>query len=414
MKNAFFISLFFTFICHAGDWPQWLGPTRDGHAASDEKISPQLPADLKANWKIKIGGGFSSPVVSSNQVLFCDEDGANEIAHLIDAQSGKEIWQTKLAPRFTDEWGAGTRSTPFFDGDRVYAQSCNGEFRCLNRATGKVIWGTSFEKDFGVKFLGSKANEGTAARRGHNGTGVLDGNAVILPVGSTNGATIVCFDKLTGKILWKNGQDETAYSSLQVATLAGRKQVIALTATQLAGFDCATGKQFWRVPLRTSANRHAATPVIVRDNVIVNSHTLGLISFAITKEGENFKATEIWANKNLKINLSTPVVSENALFCQGPNKNFICADVNTGKLLWEAPGFGKENSSTIAIGKNLLVLTDGGELVLVDASSTKYSERGRFQICGKNWNFPAVAGGKLYVRDARELASYDLQQQSVP
>jgi hypothetical protein len=77
-------------------------------------------------------------------------------------------------------------------------------------ADGKAVWGTSFEKDFGVKFLGSKANEGTATRRGNNGSGVVDGDAVIVPVGSTEGATLVCFDKLNGKVLWKFGNDEAA------------------------------------------------------------------------------------------------------------------------------------------------------------------------------------------------------------
>ena len=79
----------------------------------------------------------------------------------------------------------------------------------------------SIEKDFGVKFLGSKANEGTSARRGNNGSAVVDGDAVIVPVGSTNGATLVCFDKGGGKVLWKAGDDEAAYSSPVVATLAG-------------------------------------------------------------------------------------------------------------------------------------------------------------------------------------------------
>ena len=115
--------------------------------------------------------------------------------------------------RLPGRWGAGPRSTPLIYGDRVYVQSCKGEFRCLDLATGNIISGTSFEKDFQVKFLGSKANEGTAARRGNNGSAVVDGDAIIVPVGSTNGATLVCFDKYTGAILWKVGDDEAAYSS---------------------------------------------------------------------------------------------------------------------------------------------------------------------------------------------------------
>jgi len=196
----------------AGDWPQWHGPSRDCRIPDGEPLPASLPGDLKAVWKTPVGSGFSSPVVAGGRLVYLDENGKEEVAHLLDAATGKEIWKVPFADRFEDEWGAGPRSTPFVDGDRVYAQSCSGEFRCFALADGKVIWGTSFQKDFGVKFLGSKASSGTATRRGNNGSGIVDGGAVIVPVGSTEGATLVAFDKLTGKILWKSGDDEAAYS----------------------------------------------------------------------------------------------------------------------------------------------------------------------------------------------------------
>ncbi|MDQ6631889.1 MAG: PQQ-binding-like beta-propeller repeat protein [Verrucomicrobiota bacterium] len=407
-KSFSFLFFLSAFTVLSADWPQWLGPNRNGHIAPDEKIPARLPNDLKPLWRKSIGGGFSSPIVANGKLVYGDENGEKEIIHLLDAKSGKEIWQTAIADRYTDEWSAGPRSTPILDGDRVYAQSCNGEFRCLNLSDGKILWQTSFEKDFGVKFLGSKAKEGTAARRGNNGSGIIDGNEIILPVGSTNDATLVCFNKISGKIIWKSGQDEAAYSSPQIATFNGVKQIIYLSADALAGFDRGNGKILWRVPLKTNAKRHAATPIIFGENVIINSHTIGLVCFKISKSGVAWKTEELWSNKNLKINLSTPVLVGDFLYSQGPNKNFICADTKTGELKWDQPGFGKENSSTMVLGKNLLVLTEDGQLVLVAADSTKYSELGRQQICGKNWNFPAYADGKLFVRDARELQCFDL------
>ncbi|MEO5802058.1 MAG: PQQ-binding-like beta-propeller repeat protein, partial [Verrucomicrobiota bacterium] len=229
-----------------------------------------------------------------------------------------------------------------------------------------------------------------------------------VPVGSTNGASLVCFDKLTGKVLWKSGSDEAAYSSLQIGTFSGVKQVIALTADALLGVERENGKQLWRVPLKTNAKRHAATPVIFGNNVIVNSHTIGLVCEKISKSGNEFQATVLWANKDLRINLSTPVLVGNFLYSQGPQKNFVCVDAKTGELKWMQPGFGKDNSSTLALGEKLLVLTEDGELHLISAHPEKYIELGRAQVCGKNWNFPAYANGKLYVRDSRELACYDL------
>ncbi|MEO6036455.1 MAG: PQQ-binding-like beta-propeller repeat protein [Verrucomicrobiota bacterium] len=411
MKSTFLILLTASLTSFAGDWPQWLGPTRNNHVATDEKPLTKLPPNLSPVWKIKIGGGFSSPIVANNKVIFCDENGTMEVAHQLDASTGKEIWQTPIASRFSDEWGAGPRSTPFIDGDRVYVQSCSGEFRCLNSADGKIIWGTSFEKDFSVKFLGSKSEEGVASRRGNNGSGLIDGDAVLVPVGGTNNSTLVCFDKLTGKVLWKTGTDEAAYSSPQIATIAGVKQALLLTADRLMAANRETGKELWTIPFKTFAKRHAATPVISGDDVVVNSTTIGLACERISKEGDTFKATEVWSNKNLKINLSTPVRVDDFLYSQGQNKSFVCVNAKTGELKWTQPGFGEQNSSTISMADKLLVLTDGGELILIQAGAEKYTELGRAQVCGKNWNFPAYADGRFYVRDAHELACYNLQSE---
>lgn len=395
----------------AADWPQWRGPARNGHA-DDLAALIQLPADLKPIWKIAVGGGHSSPVVAGGTVIYMDEDGTNEVAHALDAATGKERWKVAYAPRFGDEWGAGPRSTPIIDGDRVYVQSCTGEFRCLSLADGKTIWQTSFEKDFGVKFLGNKANEGTATRRGNNGSGVIDGDRLFLPVGSKNGASLVCFDKKSGKVLWKSGDDEVAYSSFVMATLGGVRQVVALTADALQGADAKSGKILWCVPLKTAAKRHAASPVIIGDHIAVNSHTFGLRSFRIEKDTGGFKATEAWANPDLKINLATPVLLDGHLYSQGANKDYVCVDARTGVLKWSQTGFGlgrKDYASTIAIGKNLLALTEDGTLLLLAGNPEKYTELGRVQVCGNTWSHPALANSKLYVRDGRSLQCFDLR-----
>jgi len=398
-------------VAIAADWPQWRGPTRTGHVSLETTAPAALPKELNPAWKVPVGGGHSSPVVAGGKLIYLDENGSREIAHCLDLKTGRELWQTDYADMARDEWGAGPRSTPIIDGDRVYVQACNGEFRCLSLAEGREIWGTSFEKDFGVKFLGSKANEGTASRRGNNGSGVIEGGRIILPVGSTNGASLVCFEKLTGKVLWKSGEDEAAYSSLMVATLADVRQVVALTGDALLGAELATGRILWRVPLKTNAKRHAASPVIMGDRVLVNSHTFGLICFKITKDGDGCKATEDWANKDLKINLATPVAVGDYLYCQGASRDYVCVDARTGEVKWTQAGFGsgkRDYASSIAAGNKLLVLTEDGNLLLLAADPAKYTELGRLQVCGSTWSFPAYAGGKLFVRDGRQLFCIDL------
>jgi len=393
-----------------GNWPQWRGPDRNGYAKDAQSIK-SLPKELKPVWKIDIGGGFAAPVVQGSALIYVDENGSREFAHRLDAATGKEVWKIDYAKMESDEWGAGPRATPIIDGERVYVQSMNGEFRCLDLASGKTIWQTSFDQQFGVKFLGSKAREGTASRRGNNGSGVIAGDKLVLPVGNTDGASLVCFNKNDGKVLWKSGTDEAAYSSFITATLAGVPQVVAFTADALLGASLDDGKILWRVPLETNAKRHAATPVVDGDNVIVNSHTIGLVAFRISKDTGGFKANPAWANQDLKINLATPVLVDGHFYCQGANKDYICAEAATGKLKWSKPGFGqgkRDYSSTIVVGKNLLVLTEEGTLLLLEPNPEKYTELARLQVCGNTWSFPAYANGKLYVRDTRNLQCIDL------
>jgi len=401
----------------ASDWPQWRGPTRTGHASADAPVPAALPKESKPLWKISVGPGFSSPVVAGDKLVYLDEQGGQEVAHVLEAGTGQELWRLAYAEALRDELGAGPRSTPIVDGDRLYAQSCKGEFRCLALADGKIIWQTSFEKDFGVRFLGGGGEGGTATRRGNNGSGVIDGDHIILPVGSTQGASLVCFDKRTGRVIWKSQNDEAAYSSLMMATLAGAPQVVALTAEALMGVGQLDGKLLWRVPLKTFAKRHAATPVILGDTVTVNSTTVGLVCTRISRKGDEIKASPAWVNKAMKINLSTPVAVGHYLYCQGPNRDYVCVDALTGELKWSQPGFGqgrKDNSSTIAIGSRLLVLAEDGQLVLIAADPEKYRELARLQVCGNTWCFPAYAAGRIFVRDSQHLICLDLMAVEAP
>jgi outer membrane protein assembly factor BamB len=352
-----------------------------------------------------VGGGFSSPIVVQDRVFYLDENGSREVAHCVDAGTGQEIWKSDYAARFADEWGAGPRATPFSDGERVYVQSCDGEFRCLDFGSGKTIWGFNFES-YGVKFLGNRAREGTASRRGNNGSGVLDGDAVIVPVGATNGATLVCLNKKDGTLLWKTGTDEAAYSSPMVGEIAGARQVVAFTADALLGADRISGKILWRAPLTTFAKRHAATPVINGNRVFVNSHTFGTICFEISRDGAGFKAAEKWRNAEMKINLATPVLVHGHLYSQGAGRDLVCMDAETGATRWKQEGFGDRLTTVIAAGSTLLALTDTGEAVFVRADPMRYEERQRAQICGRTWNMPAVGSGKLVVRDHREISCF--------
>jgi outer membrane protein assembly factor BamB len=399
----------------SADWPQWRGPNRDGAVTETSRTLTALPSATTPIWRLDVGQGQASPVIAGKTLVYLDEQNKQEVANAVDITTGKKLWSVPFAESvdFKNTYGPGPRCTPMIDGDKAYVQSCNGEFSCLSLKDGKTVWKTSFAKDFGATFFLNQndpaAKETAARRHGNNGSGVIDGNRLFLPVGSPEGGALVCFDKNTGKVLWKAGQDNAAYASLVVATLSGVKQVIWFSADALLGADVATGKVLWRVPLKSGAKRHIVTPIIDGDTVTVASHSIGLIKFRISKGPNGLQATEEWKNPALKINIATPVLVNGHLYGLGPGSKteFLCIDFKTGVVKWNQPGFG-DYASVMAFQDKLLVMSDAGELRLLKADPTKYDELGRLQACGKTWSYPAYTDGKLYVRDGAKLFAVEL------
>lgn len=400
----------------AADWPQWRGPARDGVIRDPGHKIASLPQDPKPLWETALGPGQSSPIVAQNLLLVMDGVGGKEVLHCLSADSGKQIWEAQIGPmvEFQNAYGEGPRCTPLVDGDRVYAQSCGGEFRCLSLKDGKQLWAISFGDQYGATWFGNKspdpeAKETASRRHGNNGSAVVDGDRVFVPVGSPKKGTLIAFDKLTGKELWAAGQDNTAYSSVMVATLAGVRQAVHLTADALMGVDAASGKVLWREPLKTGAKRHVATPLIDGDTVTVTSTSIGTIRFKISQTAGGFSAKREWENPSMKVVISSPIQVGRNLFSPGPGNrcDLVCLNAVTGDERWREPGLG-DYASITAVNDSLLVLDSSGELRLVAASDAGYKELGRSHFVGKTWASPAYSDGRLFVRDGTKLVAMRL------
>jgi outer membrane protein assembly factor BamB len=395
------------------DWPQWRGPTQTGHVPAGVPVPATLPAECKSVWKIPIGEGFASPVVSGGKVFWLDNKEAKEVAHAADAATGKELWNTVIFESHKDGFGIGPRCPPTVDGNLVFVQSCKGEFQCLNAADGKKIWSKNFVTDFGAIYIGEKGLAAGASRHGNNGAPVVDGENVIVEVGSPKDASVVCFKKATGEVVWHSQPDQSGYAPAVVATIAGIKHVVAFTIDGVIGLDAKEGKLLWRVPLKTTYGRHVTTPLISDDLVIVASHMVGLVATKIVKDGSGVKAEPAWTNKDMKINFSSPVAVGGYLYGLGPAKNVVCIDLKTGTVVWEKTGNinsapDKAFAGFLVFDKNILMLNDTGQIILFAADPKEYKELGRVQVCGNNWCNPAYVDGKLFLRDAKELQCVEI------
>ena len=354
---------------------------------------------------MKVGEGLASPVVAAGKVFYFDNTDGKETIHAIDATTNKEFWRKEVDDPFKDMQGpSGPRCTPVVDNDRVYALSCKGELQCLNVADGKLIWRVNFTNDFGAVFIGEKGNAPGATRHGNNGSPLIDGNFLYACVGGTNGAGVVCFDKRNGRVIWKSQNDEAAYAAPIIAVLAGVRQLICFTCDGLIGLDPRDGKLLWRVPVKTAYARHVTTPIIYNDFVVVSSHQVGLIGVKVSRDGTGLKAEQVWLSKEATMNFASPVAVGKYLFGLGPAKNIVCVNIETGNQLWSKDGIittsaDKAHAAFLVMGKNILTLTDSGQLILFAIDPAECREISRAQVCAMNWCNPAYVDGKLYLRD---------------
>ena len=331
--------LIFTVFCRAADWPQWRGPQRDGHVPSGEVIVESLPAVPKVLWHVPLSEGVSSPVVCGGKVIYEDAGDKKEVLHVGDAATGKELWTAPIDELHKDsQTKPGPRCTPLTDGDFGLGPVVRGQLRCFHLADGKEVWATNYVKDMGATYIGEKGSAYWRVASRVQRRPCLDGDHLIALAGGKD-AAVVCLDKKSGAVVWKSQDEMPAYSAPVIETVAGKRQVIAFMAKDVVALDPADGKLLWRVDVKTSYGRHAMTPVVVGDVVVVSSFQAGMIGIKVSREGDGLKAERAWTTKQSATNFSCPVAVGKYLFGLGPEKDLVCVDAATGKQMWAKEGY---------------------------------------------------------------------------
>jgi outer membrane protein assembly factor BamB len=394
-------------VAHAEDWPQWLGPRRDGSTTA--KIAPWKKA-LKIVWQQPVGEGNSSPVVAGGKVfLHAKKKGVyEESLQAFAAKDGKPLW-TQTYPRAKVDFvfGNGPRATPAIVGDRLYSFGITGVLSCYDLKEKLRLWQVDTQKEFKAPrlFFGASCSP------------LVDGDAVQVNVGA-KGASIVAFAKESGDVLWKKLDDGASYSSPIAFGQGGERQAVFLTAEGVASLSPKDGRVFWQFPFKDKASESSSTPVHAGNLLIASAITKGSIGLPLENDGQGPKVGKPWHNAALTCYFSTPVlVGEQLYFVTGSHKPpqilgetvLRCVELKTGKQLWQGPRVGTFHASLMRTGDNkLLLLEEGGNLVLVEPDPKGYKELARSKICGSTWSHAAISEGRLYVRDAKELVCVEL------
>jgi outer membrane protein assembly factor BamB len=384
----------------AGDWPQWLGPNRDG--ASPETVAP-WKGSPQTLWRQPVGEGHSSPIVAGGRVFLHTKmkDTDEEEVAAYEAQSGKRLWRT-VYPKaaFQSIFGNGPRATPTAADGRIYALGVTGVLTCLEGDTGKQVWQVDTLKQFQASNL----------RFGVSCSPLVEGDKVLVNVGG-KGASVVAFDRNTGKVLWASLDDAASYSSPVAFGQGAERQVVFLTQQGLVSFTPSDGSVFWKFPLVDRLSESSTTPVRAGDLLLGSSVTYGSVGLRLeTKDGKP-AASQTWKNPSLTCYFSTPVpVGKDHVylvtgtFLPPAQATLHCIDAKTGQDLWTKPRIGKYHAALLRTGNyKLLLLDDSGNLILLDPDAKEYRELARAKVCGATWAHPALADGRLYVRDEKEL-----------
>jgi len=350
----------------------------------------------KKLWEGSVGVGYSSFSVSQGRVLTMGNVQDVDNVFGFDAETGKPLWKHEYACPAKDPNGYhGTRCTPTVDGNRVFTLSRHGHFFCLDAETGKVLWSKDFKKDF----------SGKVPQWGFAGSPLIEKDWVLTETGGPEGASVVAFNKQTGDVVWKNGNDPAGYASLIAFDLGGERCFAQFSADQIIGRRMKDGSELWRMQWKTSYGVNAATPILEGDQMFLSSgYGYGCARLKMSPTA----VTEVWRNKNMRNHVNSCVLLDGYLYGYDEGE-LKCLDWKTGEVKWATKDYGK-GSLTFADGK-LILYGQTGKLGVAEVSPEAFKEICSFQALGgkDTWAPPVLANGRIYVRSLEKMVAFDVK-----
>jgi outer membrane protein assembly factor BamB len=394
------VFLISTTLTVADDWPQFRGIQRSGVSDETGLAKKWSDASPKEVWRKPLGPGYSAVSIVGDRLytLYAAEiDGQwKEVAVALSAKNGKELWRTPLGERFDNEFGNGPRATPTVSGDRVYVLDSTGTLAALKTRDGAIAWSMDFTKQFEIE----------TPRFGFSTSVVVDGDQVIVQGGGTDGDNYIGINKHSGEIVWSRGSGPAGYTSALPVTVGGKKRYVYVAGGELVCIDEAGG-EVWSHEW-PKGETHAMPIHIPPDKLYVaGAEGVGARLFRIKEADGKGEVELLWEQPFMRNPFSSAVVHEGTIY-GFDNATLKAISVEDGKMAWGKRGLGK--GSLILADGHLLVLSDRGKLMLVEATPEAYKEKGSVQAMeGLCWTAPALADGRLYLRNHAELVVYDLR-----
>lgn len=384
------------------DFPEYRGRRRDGVVAG-----PPLNRDWSAHpprclWRQPVGGGYAQFAISGNTAVTIEQRGGDEAVVCYDTETGRERWQHSYPARFTEVMGGeGPRATPTISEGKVYSLGATGALACLDQASGRPDWT--------VNILEGNEN----VRWGMSGSPLVFDNVVVVNPGAQNdgnkGKAVVALNRKTGQRIWASGEAPAGYSSPMLATLAGRRQIVLLDGDRIAGYDPEGAGVLWSYAWKTQYGINVSQPLILEgDRIFITAgYGMGGAMLQVLQSDGQWSIRELWKKPTMRCKFTSPVYYRGHIY--GLDEGILaCIDIETGQRKWRDGRY--EHGQLVLTDDLLVILSETGKLALVEATPDGHHQLGTLPAVegAKTWNPPALAAGKVFVRNAEEMACYDL------
>lgn len=446
MRAALTVILAWTLLCHADDWPQYLGPKRDGYWRETQILDRFPTGGPKVVWRSKCGMGYAGPAVAGGRVFVPDrilDEGQrnpdNPFARsavkgidrllCLDEATGREIWKREYPVEYRVSYAAGPRCTPTVDGDLVFWLGTMGDLHALEAKTGKEVWSVDFLKDLGAEL----------PVWGFASHPLVDGDRLICLVGGSEGRGVVAFNKTDGKLIWKalTTKGDPGYNSPVIVAVNGRRVLIIWHSQAVVGLDPETGRKLWEYPWAIQSALTAPTARLVRDRLLfLTSFYNGSLLLDIGDDTPRV----VWKSKSkggqaavlpdntvdLHSIMPTPIIEGDVIYGICSYGELRALDLMTGKRLWatHAATGGRSarwaNAFLTPNGDRIFLFNELGELIIAQLSAQGYRELDRAKIlqptnryaAGRTvvWSHPAYANRRVYARNDQEIVAVTLEK----
>ena len=385
----------------AQEWTGWRGPGRDG-IAPPSQVPQTWPEAFARAWRVEVGEGYSSPVVSGGRVFLHSREGDAEVVTAFGLSSGARLWRQDYPALYVQNdivsgGMPGPFATPLVDGGRLFTLDAAGILSSWDAASGALLWQNDYSESVQVTglFCGTSASPL-----------VTDGKLIVQVGSDAGGGRVLALDPATGDEVWVWRGVGPGYASPIVAEIEGQRQLVTLTESSVVGLDAANGTLLWSVPFTDEWHENIMTPVWTGEHLVVSGPRQGTYAFAIRHENDGWRTAPGWSNARVTMYMSSPVLAAGTLYGHSSTRSgqFVALDAASGAVQWASEGREGDHASVLLAGDDLLLLNSDAELAVAEPNAEAFAVASQYEVAdGATWSMPVPLPDGLLVRDATSL-----------